>query len=196
MGEQEFKADLHRYLQSARESVVWKLDGLSDCDLRRPLVPSGNNLLGLVKHLTNVEFGYFCDTFGRPSPDQPHYDFDADPQADWVAEPRETRDDIVGLYKKAWTHADAAIEALSLDTVGRVPWWPAERAEITLHHALVRMTEETGHHAGHADIIRELIDGAVGLHPDRLNTVEAAAYRAFYDRVERAAREAAAATER
>ena len=60
------KADLHRYLQVAREAALWKLDGLSEYDVRRPLVPTGTNLLGLVKHVTGVEMGYFGDTFGRP----------------------------------------------------------------------------------------------------------------------------------
>jgi hypothetical protein len=193
MGEQQFKDDLHRYLKNAREAIVWKLDRLGEYDLRRPLVPTGNNLLGLVKHLTNVEFGYFGDTFGRPSPDAPSYDFDADLQADWIAAPDETSDGIVALYKKAWAHSDATIEALPLDTAGHVPWWPADRNEATLHHLLVRVVEETGHHGGHADIIRELIDGAAGLHPDRpnLDPGYTTGHTAFYDRVERAAREAA-----
>ena len=65
------KSDLHRYLQDAREALLWKLEGLSEYDARRPLVPSGTNLLGLVKHVTAVEIGYFGETFGRPSPDQP-----------------------------------------------------------------------------------------------------------------------------
>ncbi|HJZ04073.1 MAG TPA: DUF664 domain-containing protein, partial [Streptosporangiaceae bacterium] len=60
------KADLRRYLQVAREAMLWKLDGLSEYDVRRPMVPTGTNLLGLVKHLASVEFGYFGETFGRP----------------------------------------------------------------------------------------------------------------------------------
>ncbi|HEY1699774.1 MAG TPA: DinB family protein [Trebonia sp.] len=193
MSEQAFKADLCRYLKSARESVVWKLDGLAEYELRRPLVRTGTNLLGLVKHLTAVEYGYFGETFGRPSPDQPDYDFDADPNADFIAETHESREGIIGAYQKAWRHADATISELPLDAVGHVPWWPQERAEVTLHHIIVRVVEETGHHAGHADIIRELIDGAIGLHPDRPNLAfeECDAHRAFYDRAERTARDAA-----
>jgi uncharacterized damage-inducible protein DinB len=193
MGEQEFKADLHRYLKTAREAVLWKLEGLSEYDVRRPLVPTGTNLLGLVKHLTSVEFGYFGETFGRPSPDLPSYDFDADPNADWVAEPHESREGITGLYKKAWVHADATIEALPLDAVGHVPWWPAERDEVTLHRILIHMIAETDQHRGHADIVRELIDGAAGLRADvsNLTSEDQEGHKAFYDRVERAAREAA-----
>lgn len=193
MSDEDFKADLHRYLKSARESVVWKLDGLPEYDQRRPLVRTGSNLLGIVKHLTAVEYGYFGDTFGRPSPEAPSYDFDADPQADFVAETHESSQDIIGAYKRAWAHADATITELPLSATGRVPWWPAERARVTLHHVLVRVVEETGHHGGHMDIIRELIDGTAGLHPDRPNLApgNAGSHRAFYDRAERTAREAA-----
>ena len=71
------KTDLHRYLQDAREALLWKLDGLAEYDVRRPLTPTGTNLLGLVKHLASVELGYFGETFGRPS-DEPLPWFDAD----------------------------------------------------------------------------------------------------------------------
>jgi hypothetical protein len=60
------KADLLRYLQDGRDALLWKLDGLSEYDIRRPLTPTGTNLLGLVKHIASVELGYFGDTFGRP----------------------------------------------------------------------------------------------------------------------------------
>jgi uncharacterized damage-inducible protein DinB len=194
MGEQEFKADLHRYLKIAREAVLWKLEGLSEYDVRRPLVPTGTNLLGLVKHLTDMEHEYFGATFGRPSPDEREYDFDADPNGDWIAEPAESRDEVTGLYRKAWAHSDATIEALPLDAVGRVRHWPAERAETSLHRILTHMIAETDQHRGHADIVRELIDGAAGMRadaPNLANEGEVQAQKAFYDRVERAAREVA-----
>ncbi len=59
------KTDLRRYLQDAREALLWKLDGLSEYDIRRPMVPTGTNLLGLIKHQAGVELGYFGDTLGR-----------------------------------------------------------------------------------------------------------------------------------
>jgi hypothetical protein len=190
MGEQEFKADLHQYLRAAREAIVWKLDGLAEYDVRRPLVPTGTNLLGLVKHLTGVEAGYFGATFGRPAPEALPFDAD-DPNADMFARAEESRADIIGRYTKACAHSDATIEALPLDARGRVPWWPEERAEVTLHHILVRMADETARHAGQADIIRELIDGAAG-HRDgnaSLPDEDRAWWRAHHDRVERTARE-------
>ena len=153
------KADLQRYLQDGRDALVWKLEGLSEYDIRRPLVGTGTNLLGLVKHLAGVEMGSFGDTFGRPCPDQLPWD-EADPNTDMFAASSESREFITGLYRRAWAHADATIGMLPLDAIGHVPWWPADRNEVTLHHILVRVATETSRHAGHADIIRELIDGS------------------------------------
>jgi hypothetical protein len=98
------KDDLHRYLQAGREAVLWKLDGLAEYDVRRPLVPTGTNLLGLVKHLASVEFGYFGDCFDRPHGEElPWWDDDAEPNADMWATPDESRDDIVALYRRTPT---------------------------------------------------------------------------------------------
>jgi Protein of unknown function (DUF664) len=194
MTESDPKADLHRYLQAGRDAMLWKLDGLSEYDVRRPLVPTGTNLLGLVKHLAGVELGYFGDTFGRPW-DGPAPGDESDPFSDMFAAPSQSRDFITGLYRQAWAHSDATIETLPLDAAGRVPWWPAGRDEVTLHRILIHVTSETSRHAGHADIIRELIDGAVGLAADRPNlpSGDSGSWRSLYDRVERAARQAARA---
>jgi hypothetical protein len=158
-------------------------------------VPTGTNLLGLVKHVAGGEMGYFGDTFGRPCPDQLPWD-ESDPNSDMFARPDESRDFITGLYRRAWAHADATIEALPLDAVGHVPWWPAGRNTVTLHHVLVRVTAETHRHAGHADIVRAHIDGAAGLEAGRSNLPPGDRdwWQAHRDRVERAAREAAAAS--
>ena len=186
------KADLHRYLQSAREALLWKLDGLSEYDIRRPLVPTGTNLLGLVKHLAGVELGYFGDTFGRPSEDQLPGD-EADPNSDMWATAEESREFITGRYRRAWAHSDATIDSLTLDAIGHVPWWPPDQNEVTLHHILVRVAADTNRHAGQADIIRELIDGTVGLTSESTNlpSGDRAWWQSHRDQVERAAREAA-----
>jgi hypothetical protein len=192
MAESDRKADLRRYLQEARGSVLWKLEGLSEYDARRPLVPTGTNLLGLVKHLALVEIGYFGDTFGRPFGGSLPWD-ETDPNSDMFAKPGESREFITGLYRRAWAHSDATIEALDLDATGRVPWWPAEHSAVTLHHILVRVIAETGQHAGHADIIRELIDHTIGLTAERPNlpSADPAWWSAYRQRVEEAARGAA-----
>ena len=184
------KEDLHRYLQVGREAVLWKLDGLSEYDARRPLVPTGTNLLGLVKHLASVELGYFGDCFGRPhGVALPWWEEDAEANADMWATPDESRKEIVALYRRAWAHSDATIDALDLESVGRVPWWPSDRNDVSLHRILVHVATETHRHAGHADIVRELIDGSAGLRPgsDNLPDRDAAWWADYRARIEQAA---------
>ena len=187
------KDDLHRYLQAAHDAMLLKLDGLSEYDIRRPLVPTGTNLLGLVKHLASVEAGYFGDTFDRPSPESlPWFAPDAEPNADMWVPANESRNEIVDLYRRVWKHGDATIDELALDALGHVPWWPAERNEVTLHMILIHMIAETNRHAGQADIVRELIDGEVGLRQvnDNIPLLEAEWWAEYRDRIEREARAA------
>jgi hypothetical protein len=187
------KTDLLRYLQRGREALVWKLDGLSEYDVRRPLTPTATNLLGIVKHVASVEAWYLGDTFGRPFPEPlPWFDDDAQPNADMWATPDQSRKDIIGLYRRVWAHSDATVEALPLDAPGQVPWWPPERREVTLHRILVHMIAETDRHTGHADIVRELIDGAAGVRPDvsNLPEVDEQWWPRYRERVEQAARKA------
>lgn len=187
------KRALHRYLEVARDALLWKLDGVSEYDVRRPLTPTGTNLLGLVKHLAVVEFGYFGDTFGRPHGERFSWDGrEQEPNEDMFSTADETRDDIIALYRRATAHADATIDALSLDDTGTVPWWPDDVNPVTLHWILVHMIAETHRHAGHADIVREQIDGAIGHRPDvdNLPDVDADWWTAYVGRVEEAARAA------
>lgn len=187
------KQDLHDYLRRGRAALLLKLDGLAEHDVRRPLVPTGTNLLGLIKHIASVEFGYFGATFGRPAGEPlPWFAPDAEPNADMWATAEESVEQIVGLYRRAWAHSDATIEALPLDALGRVPWWPPEHREVTLHRVLVHVIAETHRHAGHADIVRELIDGSVGLQSRNGNLPAMdpswwAGYRARLERVAAAA---------
>ena len=193
MTESDPKADLHTYLRTAREAVLWKLDGLSEYDVRRPITPTGTNLLGLVKHLATVEFGYFGDCFGRPAGESmPWLEEDAEPNAEMWASADESREQIVGLYRRAWTHADETIDSLALDATGHVPWW-GEHGTVTLHRLLVHMIAETNRHAGHADIVRELIDGAAGLRADNSNLApgDQAWWSSYRAKLERVAQEAA-----
>jgi uncharacterized damage-inducible protein DinB len=193
MTEWDPKSDLRRYLQIARDALLWKLDGLSEYDIRRPLTPTGTNLLGLVKHVAGVELGYFGDSFGRPFPEPlPWDEDDAEPNVDMWATADETREEIVGLYHRAWAHSDATIDALALDATGQVAWWPEERRQVRLHQILVHVIAETNRHAGHADIVRELIDGTVGLRQDNGNMSpgDQAWWEGYRSRLEQAAREA------
>ncbi|MDX1622080.1 MAG: DinB family protein [Nitriliruptorales bacterium] len=188
------KTVLHRYLQIGRDVMLWKLDGLGEYDIRRPMVPTGTNLLGLVKHLACVEAGYFGAVFDRPYDEPlPWFDDGAEPNADMWADVDESREDITGFYRRVWVHADDTIEDLSLGAVGRVPWWPPDRQQVTLHQILVHVATETHRHAGHADIVRELIDGAAGYRSDNDNLAEGdgAWWERYRDRLEQTARRAA-----
>ena len=185
------KNALHRYLQRGREDLLWKLDGATEYDVRRPLTPTGTNLLGLVKHVASVEAGYFGEVFGRPFPEPfPWFAEDADPNDDMWATAEESRADVTGLYRRVWAHSDATITALALDARGRVPWWPEERRDVSLVEILARVLAETHRHAGHADIVRELVDGTVGLQQGNENLAEGDAtwWQAYRDRIEANAR--------
>jgi hypothetical protein len=157
------KEYLHGDLRWIREALLWKLDGLSEYDVRRPLTPTGTNLLGLVKHLTTTEAWYLGEIFGRPFLEPvPRWDDDeAALSANMWATADETRADIIGRYRRVWEHSDATIDALAIDAPGHVPWWP--RPNVKLFNVLVHVLTETTRHAGHADILREQIDGVTGV---------------------------------
>jgi hypothetical protein len=157
----DMKAALLDYLQGARDTLLWKLDGLSEYDIRRPMTATGTNLLGLVKHLATWEARYFGEVFGRPFPGPlPRWDDESADGTDMWATGDETREDITGFYRRVWEHSDATISALPVDALGHVPWWP--RPEVKLFNIMVHILGDSARHAGHADILREQLDGAVG----------------------------------
>lgn len=167
------KDDLHRSLRAGRTALLWKLEGLSERDARRPLTPTGTNLLGLVKHVASVEAGYLGSTFGRPLPEPvPWFADDAETNADMFADASESREQVLAFADRAWAHADATVEALPLDAVGEVAWWPPDRSAVTLHQVLVHLVAEVHRHAGHADLVRELIDASAGLRAGGTNLPE------------------------
>jgi uncharacterized damage-inducible protein DinB len=195
MTEADEKQTLHRYLQRGRDALVWKLDGLSESDIRRPMTPTGTNLLGLVKHCAGVEWGYFGEVMGRPftgENDLDWHDDDDELAGDMYAMPGESCGQVTDFYRRVWAHSDATVEALPLDARGTVPWWPQERRHPTLRTLLVHVIQETSRHAGHADIIRESVDGAAGVHAQFSNMppADAAAWKQHYDKLALIAREA------
>jgi Protein of unknown function (DUF664) len=158
---EEMASYLLRYLQQGRDTVMRGLEGLSDYDSRRPLTPTGTNVLGLVKHLAGVETASLGECVGRPSPVRlPWVEDDSiwDGADMWVT-PDQSSEYITGLYRQAWLHSDESVEQLSLDAPAHVAWWPAERRTTTFGHLLVRVVAETAQHAGQIDILREGIDG-------------------------------------
>lgn len=163
-------ADLLHYLQQSRDNVLRGLEGLSDYDIRRPLTPSGSNLLGLVKHLAGLELSGLGDCVGRPSGIRLPWVDDGSiwDGADMWATADQSRDYLVGLYRQAWAHSDASVAQLPLSTPAHVPWWPAARQATTLGHLLTRLVAETAQHAGQIDILREGIDGRGGADHDEM----------------------------
>jgi uncharacterized protein DUF664 len=169
-GMDDAKDNLHLYLNGARDALLWKLEGISEYDARRPLTPTGTNLLGLVKHAAGTESGYFGDVFGRPFPESlPWMGPEAEPNADMWATAEESKAEIIALYGRVRAHSDATITALPLEAEGHVPWWGPDGNPVSLHRILVHVTAETQRHAGHADIVRELIDGTAGMLPNATN---------------------------
>lgn len=162
---------LKNYLQGARDTLLWKCDGLSERELRLPRTPTGLNLLGIVKHALHTEIVYFGPTFSRawPTPEEivPDSELDVDPQADWYATERESAPGIMNLYRRVQAFSDETIDTLQLDAIGHVAHWGG--AEVTLHEILVHVIVDLQRHAGHADIVREQIDGSAGLLRDVSN---------------------------
>lgn len=177
------KTVLHHYLKDTRHALVWKLDGLAEREARLPRTPTGNNLLGVVKHCINVEAGYFGPTFGRdfPTPEDlvPMETFAEDPQADWYAREDETKDGLIDLYRRVWDFADQTIEQLPLDAPGQVPWWRPGHQDVTLQRVMVHVLYDLSRHAGHADVMREQHDGAIGWQQDNTNVPDSYDWPAY-----------------
>ena len=181
---------LNRYLRKARRELVAKLDGLSERDVRWPMTGTGTNLLGLVKHVASIEIGYFGETFGRPGPELPWYADGADANADMWATEDESREQILALQAEAERLTEATIEELDLDAVGTVAWW-GERGAVTLRTVMIHVSFEISRHAGHADIVRELIDNRAGNDDGNLPELDAATWATYRQRLEMAAEKAA-----
>jgi hypothetical protein len=179
--------ELLRYLQQGRDALLRSLDGLGDYDVRRPLTPSGTNLLGLVKHVAGVELAYLGDSLGRPSGERLPWVEDGSiwDSADMWATAEESREDLVALYRRVWAHCDAVVRELPLDAPASVAWWPEERRHTTLGSLLVRCVAEVSQHAGHADVLRESIDGRGGRDHDEMG--DDAWWTAYVARIQDAA---------
>ncbi|MGB7819819.1 MAG: DinB family protein [Ornithinibacter sp.] len=182
----DLPGDLRTYLQQSRDALVRALEGLSEYDVRRPLTPTGTNLLGLVKHVTGVELAYLVESVGRPAPALPwNEDGSVWEGADMWARAQESRDDLLDLYREAWALGDATLAEVPLGTAATVPWWPENRRATSLGHLVVRVVAETAQHAGHAEILREMIDGQAGR--DRADMGDDAYWAEYVGRIQEAA---------
>ena len=183
----DLKSELLSVLHGGRATMLAKLDGLSEYDRRRPATPTGTNLLGLVKHLAGPEYGYIGTSFGRAPAEPPSW-FRDDPYAeiDMWATTDESSAYITAVYQQACAHADTTLAEFSLDTPGHVAHWPDGQRETALGVLLIRMVAETAQHAGHADIIREQLDGRIGADEATVDA-DAAFWRARRTKVQEAA---------
>ena len=151
---------LSRYLDAYRGAIRWKVAGLTREQAARSMVASGTSLLGIVKHMAYVERWWFQSVVGRRVVAFPWSD--TDPDADWRIEDGESVDSVVELYRRECAESRAVVDGLgSLEDVFRTG-----DSSISARRVLVHMLEETARHAGHADILRELIDGSTGWGPD------------------------------
>lgn len=171
----DLKTVLHDMLKAQRVALLLKLEGLDEYEARRPRTPTGTNLLGLVKHSAACELGYFGETFSRPSERQLPWEVEGvgpEDNEDMFATEDESMADVLAWSRACFDHADATIGALPLEAEGRVPWWPEDRNTVTLGQIIVHMALDEARHAGHADILREQLDGAVGLRSEGNNLPE------------------------
>lgn len=150
---------LVRYLDTYRGIIVFKAEGVERSAGIEPLVPSGTSLLGIVKHLAYVERWWFQAVLGQREVEFPWSE--DDPDADWRIEQDESVDDIINLYRGEFVESQAILEGIgSLDDL-----FPQGDDQISARRVVIHMIEETARHAGHADILRELIDGSTGWGP-------------------------------
>lgn len=187
LAEDGVSKELHKYLQQSRDGLLRALEGLGEYDVRRPLTPSATNLLGLVKHVAGVELEYLGNCVGRPSPVTLPWVEDGSiwDSADMWATAEQPRSEILDLYRTAWQHSDESLATLDLSAPAHVPWWRPERRDTTFGELVVRCVAETAQHAGHADILRELIDGRGG--PDHDDLGDEKWWAAYRQRVQEAA---------
>ncbi len=155
------RALLGTHLEGARDALVWKVEGLDEADRRRPMTPTGTNLVGLVKHMTWIEGWYLCEFFGRA---RPRLEWEWEVDAEWghhshmYAKPEEATEDLIAAYRATSAAADRAIDDVGLDATGR--HWSGE--EVSMRSMILAVLVDTARHAGHGDILRELIDGGTG----------------------------------
>jgi hypothetical protein len=153
-GEKEVLAG---FLDHYRETMLAICEGVARGELKRPMVPSGTSLLGMIKHLAYVERGWFQEVVAGEKVDYP-FDSD-DPDADFRLTPGESAEEIFDLYRRECARSSEILESVSLDDRAR---GRPRGIEYNVRWIVVHMIEETARHAGHADILREQIDGATG----------------------------------
>src|SRR5207248_11077808 len=162
MATSEEKDLLRTHLRSVQQALIWKLEGLSEADLRKPMTKTSTNLIGIVKHLTGVTYGYLVSAFGRER-ETFAWEFDEELffSADMWATPEESCDEIIAAYRRACDAASTTIGDLDLDATGK----HHTGLTVSLRWMILNVLMDTTRHTGHADVVREMIDGSIGMGP-------------------------------
>ena len=147
---------LSAFLDRYRETILWKLDGLTTEQASARLVPSASTLLGIVKHLAYVERGWFPIYFAGGPVNYPWPENEPDQDIDFRVSATDTIESVSALYEQEIARSREIVDGASLDDLSK----EQDRGPRTLRWIMVHMIEETARHAGHADILREQIDGA------------------------------------
>jgi len=150
------KQVLSAFLDQQLDVILWKLEGLTDEQLRQPITPSGMCLLALVKHVAGVPYYWLCEVFGRPFEPWPGAETD-----DVELDPGDTTDSVLAYYARARAASDEAISEVDLDTTGTT--WLGDT--VSFRWAILHTIEEAARHAGHADLMRERLDDTTGYLP-------------------------------
>jgi|SRR4051812_18912349 len=160
---------LRAFLDYQRDILRMKCAGLSQAQLAQALPPSDMTLGGMMKHLAIVDQSWFEDDFGGSGlmPPFDTVDWDADRDWEWHTAKDDTPEQLLALFDEAVRRSDAVLdEALSTDGVGldglSVAEASDERGPFSLRWIILHMIEEYARHNGHADLIRESIDGQTG----------------------------------
>ena len=149
---------LSAFLDRYRETILWKLEGVTTEQASARLVPSASTLLGIVKHLAYVERGWFPIYFAGGPVNYPWAEDEPDPDIDFRVSVTDTIESVSRLYREEIVRSREIVAGASLDDLSK----EQNRGPRTLRWNMVHMIEETARHAGHADILRELTDGAIG----------------------------------
>lgn len=180
--------DSVEYLRRAHRAVLRAVHGVSEYDARRPLTPTGSNLLGIVKHLAIVELEYvascagFASDLGTPWEDTT----DVEDNSDLWLTADESAEDVIALYVAVGEHTARAAAELPSDATVTVPWW--SEPEATFDRLLVHLVAETAQHAGHLEILREGIDGQGDAWDEQRTERDGAWWTALVERIDAAAR--------
>ena len=153
------KTMLSAFLDRYRETILWKLDGLTNAQAAQRLVPSATTLLGIVKHLAYVERWWFQMNFAGDPVAFPWPEDEPDQDIDFRVAPGDTIESISALYQREIARSREIIAGASVEDIGKGFGKVEPRS---LRWIMIHMIDETARHAGHADILRELTDGAIG----------------------------------